>query len=43
MLLVMEEYIKKRWRFEMNEYCLNKELKKVYEGEEVNVFVKCII
>lgn len=35
---------KKRWRFEMNEHCsnkeLNKELKKAYEGEEMNVFVK---
>ena len=28
---------KKRWRFEMNS---NKELKKAYEGEEMNVFVK---
>lgn len=31
---------KKRWRFEMNEHCSNKELKKAYEGEKMNVFVK---
>lgn len=31
---------KKRWRFEMNEHCSKKELKKAYEGEEMNVFVK---
>ena len=31
---------KKRWRFETNKHCSNKELKKAYAGEEMNVFVK---